>query len=115
MADSDYLAAALVAALQTAGLTVVGVSIGSRTDKATWTVQLPPGASAPDVALAAATVAAFDLAGLPARVVDAQATSDVDQKVLRACLQALWEAIPAPTLTKVQLRARAIAIWKTLP
>ena len=42
------------------------------------------------------------------------AAIEVDQKVLRALAQGLWEAIPSPLLTKPQLRARIIAIWRTL-
>lgn len=45
---------------------------------------------------------------------DGAAALDVDQKVLKALAMALWECIPAPTMTKAQLRARCIAIWKTL-
>jgi hypothetical protein len=43
------------------------------------------------------------------------ASSDVDQKVLKAIVLGIWEAIPNPTLTKAQLRARIVAIWKGLP
>jgi len=44
-----------------------------------------------------------------------QAISEVDVKVLKAVAGALWECIPNPLLTKVAMRARAIAIWKALP
>jgi hypothetical protein len=43
-----------------------------------------------------------------------EAALEVDQKVLKAIVLGLWECIPNPTMTKVQLRARVIAIWKTL-
>lgn len=43
-----------------------------------------------------------------------QAAEDVDIKVLKALASALWECIPAPLMTKAQLRNRAIAILKTL-
>lgn len=42
------------------------------------------------------------------------ADRDVDQKVLKALAQGLWECIPNPTMTKAQLRTRIIAIWRTL-
>lgn len=42
------------------------------------------------------------------------AALDVDQKVLKALVLGLWECIPNPTLTKAQLRARILAIWRTL-
>jgi hypothetical protein len=45
---------------------------------------------------------------------DAAAASGIDQQDLRAAMLALWEAIPGPLMTKAQLRARAIAIRKSL-
>jgi len=44
-----------------------------------------------------------------------QAVVEVNVKVVKAIAQALWECIPAPLLTKVQMQARAIALWKALP
>lgn len=44
---------------------------------------------------------------------DAEA-AEMDRKDLRALALGLWEAIPNPLLTKAQLRARIIAIRKTL-
>ena len=113
MAPNDFLAAAVKEAIVAAGVPVETVDIGNPTNKATWTATLP-GVTPGQQATIAATIAAFDLPGFPARLNDAQAISDVDLKVLRAISQALWECIPAPTKTLVQLRARAIAIWKTL-
>lgn len=42
------------------------------------------------------------------------AVQDVDQKVLKAIVMGLWEAIPAPTMTKVQLRNRILQIYRAL-
>jgi hypothetical protein len=102
--------------LRAQGIPIAGVSIGTLADRATWKVQYDASATAQQKTDGAALVATFDPAA-PAVVTaqqDREAMGDVDQKVLRAVSQALWEAIPAPTVTKVQLRARAIAIWKTL-
>lgn len=45
---------------------------------------------------------------------DRDAVGQVDQKVLTALALGLWENTPSPNFTKVQLRARILAIWKTL-
>jgi hypothetical protein len=76
-----------------------------------WTVATLGGQPTP-AELAAVTPA--QLAAVAAAVLDALATLELDRKDLRAAILALWEAIPSPLLTKVQLRARAIAIRKTL-
>lgn len=71
-----------------------------------WRAKKAAGWTAGDISAtqtALDTVAAFD-----------DAVFDLDQKVMRAVLSALWECIPAATMTKVQARARAIAIYKTL-
>jgi hypothetical protein len=115
MAATDfYLAGALDQLLRAAGLPVVSVTVGDPAVRATWTARLEASATTAQRTSAASLIAAFDVSALPTQLADAQATADVDRKELRAAMLALWEAIPAPTLTKVQLRARAIAIWKTL-
>jgi len=114
MALNDALAAAVKDAIVLAGVPVDTVDIGNPAVKATWSARILAGTSPAQQTTIAAAIAAFDLPGFPARLNDAQAISEVDLKVLRAVSQALWECIPAPTMTKVQLRARAIAIWKTL-
>lgn len=59
-----------------------------------------------------------EIAAVQAAIDAAPATDpaivEVDQKVLKALVLGLWEAIPAPTMTKVQLRARILAIYRTL-
>lgn len=114
MAAIDYIASVLVQAIAAAGVPVISVSIPDPTDRTTWRAQLDKAATPADAQTAQNAIDSFDLSTLPAKQADTAAMSDVDQKVLRAIAQALWEAIPAPTMTKVQLRARAIAIWKTL-
>jgi len=106
------MAQLLEAAVRAAGLPVVGVSIGDPADRSTWRVDLA--ASATPAQRAQAVTVRDTVVVDGAALLDADAVGDVDQKVLRAVVQALWEAIPAPLLTKAQLRARAIAIYKTL-
>lgn len=45
---------------------------------------------------------------------DKRADQVLSDKALRAILNALWEAIPAPSLSKSQVLARAKALYKTL-
>jgi phage terminase Nu1 subunit (DNA packaging protein) len=49
-----------------------------------------------------------------ADVLDEQARRDVNEKKLQAVAVALWECIPSPKLTRAQLKARAIEIYKAL-
>ena len=50
-----------------------------------------------------------------AAILDQQAHEDCDNdKKLQAVAVALWENTPNPTMTKAQLKARVVAIYKTL-
>lgn len=42
------------------------------------------------------------------------AAVEIDDKTLKAIVLGIWEAIPTPLLTKAQLRARILAIYRTL-
>lgn len=106
------IAAILDQALRAANVPIVGVSIGDTADRTKWTVQFLPGAT-PAQIVTAQTIVNTVVVDATAQQ-DADAIGDVDAKALRAAIQALWECIPAPTMTKAQLRTRAIAIWKTL-
>lgn len=99
-------------ALVAAGVPVVSVAIHSD-DRATWRVDLVPDATQAQRELAAAVVAAF-VDPTPSTLLDRYADQRTGEKALIAVAQALWECIPAPTMTKAQLRARAKAIFKTL-
>jgi hypothetical protein len=101
------IASRLKAALQ-AVVPIVDVSLGSEADKTTWRVY-------PE-ALQAQAQPIIDAFTLPtaAQVLDEDAQRDVNDKKLMAVALALWEAIPNPSLTKAQMKQRAIAIYKTL-
>ena len=98
--------------LLSAGIPVVGVSCPSE-DKATWRVDFRPEATQAHRDQAAALIVAFT-PPTPNTLFDKYAEQRIGEKALIATATALWECIPAPTMTKVQLRARAKAIFKTL-
>lgn len=111
------IAARVHAKLQQDGLPVVGVSIGSEADRATWRASYTAAVTAAQIAQGQTTLATMDVndATLLDTIANTDATADYDtDKKIRAVAQALWECIPAPTMTKLQLRARVIAILKTL-
>lgn len=95
-------------ALMTAGVSVVGVSIGLEGDRTTWRVQ-PSN-------LQASAQPVIDAFVLPSagQLLDEDAQRETQEKKLQAVAVALWECIPSPTMTKAQLKARAVAIYKTL-
>lgn len=102
------LAGRLDQAIRAANIAITGVSIGDFENKATWTVR-------PSTLQAAAQpiIDAFAMP-TPAQVADEAALADTTRKELQAVAMGLYECIPAPTMTKLQLRNRIIAIWKSL-
>ena len=58
---------------------------------------------------------AQELAAVAGHLVDEDAERETGNKRVMAVALALWECIPAPTMTKAQLRSRAKAIYKGLP
>jgi hypothetical protein len=109
--------ALLDAACRAAGLPYTGLSMGDSVNRATWRIDYASGATPQQRAQGDQLLATIDLSdpALIATVTDTLATSGYDgDAILRAAAQALWECIPAPTMNKAQLRARAIAILKTL-
>ena len=50
----------------------------------------------------------------PEQLADEDAERETTNKRVMAVALALWECIPAPTMTKAQLRSRAKAIYKGL-
>ena len=96
------------AALLSAGLQVESVSIGDPSNLTTWRVQ-------PDSlqALAQPIIDAY-VAPTAAQLADEDAERETGNKRVMAVALALWECIPAPTMTKAQLRSRAKAIYKGL-
>lgn len=105
---AESLPARLERLIKGAGVAVSGVSVGTDSDRATWRVE-------PESLQAAAqpVIDAFQPM-TAAQEADEQAQMDVDARALKAVAMALWECIPAPLLTRAQMRARAVAFYKTL-
>lgn len=99
-------------ALRVAGVPIIGVIIGVDGDRATWRILFDASATPAQQAQAAALLATIAVDA--AAQLDADAVAGIDAKDLKAALLAIWEAIPAPLLTRAQLRARALAIRKGL-
>jgi len=57
---------------------------------------------------------AQELAAVAGQLADEDAERETGNKRVMAVALALWECIPAPTMTKAQLKARAKAIYKGL-
>ena len=57
---------------------------------------------------------AQELAAVAGQLADEDAERETGNKRVMAVALALWECIPAPTMTKAQLRSRAKAIYKGL-
>jgi len=104
----DGLAEYLDKALRAAGVPISGVSIGDVADRSTWLV------TPSDLQAQAQPVINGFTPPTPNTLLTDSATVETQQKALKAVAMALWECIPAPTMTKLQLQARAIAIYKTL-
>lgn len=105
---ASRLAERLDKAIRAAGVAIVGVSIGSEQDRSTWRVE-----PATLQAAAQPVIDSFE-APTPNTLLDEAAVRDTSRKELRAVAEALWECIPNPTMTKAQMRVRAIAIYKVL-
>ncbi len=101
------LAAYIDAAIRAANIPIDGVSVPDE-DRTTWRVQ--------PSSLQAKAQPIIDAFVMPtaAQVLDEDAQRDVSDKKLQAVALALWEAIPNPILTKAQMKARTVAIYKTL-
>lgn len=102
------------AALRRAGIPIHGVSIGRPDDRQTWRINYTEAATPAQRADGEALRATYDpLADTTYQ--DEEATRRYDgDRALQAVAGALWECIPSPTMTRAQLRARAIAIYKSL-
>jgi hypothetical protein len=104
--------ALLEQALRAASVPILDVSLGDLSDRATWRVRFLPGVTPQQIATAQTIVTTLVVDA--ATLQDVDATDAIDQKDLTAAIRALWEAVPAPSKTLAQVRARAIAIRKTL-
>lgn len=117
------LAAMVQHAIERAGVSVVGVSIGSESDKATWVVTHLPTATQADRDTAASVIAGFSATD-PA-VLDAEHTLDanaIDSNLLIQAVaqldfeerQKLTVKAGSTLLTAAQAKARVKAIYKSL-
>ena len=104
-----HTASRVFAALQRANVDVVSVSIGTEDDRSTWLVQPD------DLQLAAQPIIDGYAHLTDAQLQDDDADRETSDKRLQAVALAVWECIPAPSLTKPQLRARIKALYKSLP
>lgn len=102
-------------ALRDAGIPIDGLAMGHPTNKATWVVYYTVAATPAQRAQGDALLQTFDTqdATTIANIKADYAMSQVDADILTSLAQALWECIPAPSKTLVQLRARFIALLKT--
>jgi hypothetical protein len=106
------LAADIDEALKAAGIPIVGVAIVNG-DRSKWRVDFDASATQAQKAAAGTLIANF-VEPTDATRLDQQAQRDTSDKKLQAVAMALWECIPSPTMTKLQLRNRIVAIYKTL-
>lgn len=101
-------------ALRDLGIPIDGVSIGDPLDRSTWQAFYRPIATAAQRAQGDALLLTIDPQD-PVTVAEIKqdiAVGDATKDLIASVAQALWEAIPAPTLTLAQLRARTIALYR---
>jgi hypothetical protein len=106
------LASDIDEALRAAGIPIIGVAI-TNGDRSKWRIDFMPNATQAHQTAAFALINSFVEPTEAARL-DQQAARDTSDKKLQAATMALWECIPTPTMTKLQLRNRIVAIYKTL-
>src|SRR4051794_39433706 len=100
-------------ALRDAGIPIDGVG-GDVTDRSTWRAAYQPQATPAQRAQGDALLLTFD-AQDPTTVAEIKAdlaASGTNVDLLQAMAVALWEAIPGPLLSKAQLRARILALYR---
>ena len=100
-------------ALRAAGVPIHGVSIGRPEDKGTWRIEFDGTATSAQRTTAQGILDGFAPPSA-AQLADDLAQQETTRKELRAIALGLWECIPAPLMTKAQLAARIVAIYKTL-
>lgn len=102
-------------ALRDAGIPIDGVSVGTPIDRSTWAASYAANATPAQIAAGNALLLSLDTAD-PATItaIKSDLAGSLNTDILQAVAMALWEAIPAPTMTKLQLKNRIVAIYKTL-
>lgn len=102
-------------ALRDAGIPIDGVSMGDPVNRATWRVFYSASATPAQRAQGDALLTTLDPQD-PVTIANVKADLSItlaDTEVLKAVTQALWECIPVPTLTKIQLRARILQLLRS--
>jgi len=101
-------------ALRDAGIPIDGVSIGSPNDRATWRADYTTAATSAQRTQGDQIVATIDPqdAATIANIKNDLAAGLTNRDELIALAQALFEAIPAPTVTLPQLKARFLVLLK---
>jgi hypothetical protein len=103
-------------ALRDAGIPIDGVSVGDPAVRATWRALYQASATAAQRTQGDQILATIDpqdaatLANIKADLTTTRANDDL----IRAIVQGLWEAIPAPTMTLAQLKTRVLTIYRGL-
>lgn len=115
----DMTAPLLDTTLRNAGIPIVGVSIGSPSNRATWVIQYDPAATAQNRTDGEALRLTFDplAPSVVAAQADAEAMSNVDQKAIKAAVVcSLWGRLGRqPTAPEISAeRTRFIQIYKAL-
>lgn len=102
------IAARVQAAIQAGGVPIEDVSIGDKQVRSTWKIR--------PASLQAAAQPIIDAYVEPTatQMLDEDAQRGVNDRKLQAVALALWECIPNPLMTKAQMKARAVAIYKAL-
>lgn len=97
-----------------AGIPVDGVSVGHPTDRSTWRIEYADAATALQRAQGDALLLTLDPQDptTVATIKTEAALLLVSQDVLIAVVQAVYEAIPLPSLTPAQVRQRAQTILR---
>lgn len=100
--------------LRDAGIAVDGVSVGSPSDRSTWKVQYNVGATSAQQVQGDALLLSMDVQDptVIAEVKNDLATR-MNDDALQAVAEGLWEAIPAPLLTKAQLKTRIFQLYRS--
>jgi hypothetical protein len=101
-------------ALRRALVPITGVSIKHADDRTTWRIDYLPEATEAERAIGENLRQTYDMDTDTAGKDEVAQTRYDAEKLLQAVAVALWECIPAPTMTKAQLKARAIAIYRAL-
>lgn len=101
-------------ALRDAAIPIDGVSVGDPTDRSTWKAFYQASATAQQRAQGDALLLTIDPQdpAILAEIKQDFAIADATKDLIVSLAQALWEAIPVPTVTLAQLRARVIALYR---